>query len=118
MVNDDSHESDQVFRALSDPTRRAILALLAAEGEPTAGDIATQFPSIGRTAVSAHLRVLRDARLISEVRDGKHRRYRLGPNRAATAITFLQQIYAQSLPSDEPSARTAGQDGARRTGSV
>jgi DNA-binding transcriptional ArsR family regulator len=116
-VNDDNHESDQVFRALSDPTRRAILALLAAEEEPTAGDIATEFPSIGRTAVSAHLRVLRDARLISEVRDGKHRRYRLGPNRAATAITFLQQIYAQSLPSDEASARTAGQDGVRRTGS-
>lgn len=117
MVNGNSHESDQVFRALSDPTRRAILALLAAEQEPTAGDIAAEFPSIGRTAVSAHLRVLRDARLISEIRDGKHRRYRLGPNRAVAAITFLQQIYAQALPSDEVDALPARQSGARHMGS-
>ncbi|MFI7501884.1 ArsR/SmtB family transcription factor [Streptomyces sp. NPDC049687] len=101
---DQSHESDLVFRALNDATRRAILALLASENEPTAGDIAAAFPSLGRTAVSAHLRVLRDAQLVSEVRDGKHRRYRLGPNRADAAIAFLRQIYEQSLPKDRQAA--------------
>ncbi|MCW7945216.1 hypothetical protein AAW14_25120 [Streptomyces hygroscopicus] len=98
---DQSHESDLVFRALNDATRRAILALLASEHEPTAGDIAAAFPAIGRTAVSAHLRILRDAQLVSEVRDGKRRRYRLGPNRADAAIAFLRQIYEQSLPAGD-----------------
>ncbi|WP_159050196.1 ArsR/SmtB family transcription factor [Streptomyces sp. MMG1533] len=110
---DHSHESDLVFRALNDATRRAILALLASEHEPTAGDIAAAFPAIGRTAVSAHLRVLRDAQLVSEIRDGKHRRYRLGPNRADTAIAFLRQIYEQSLPTDQGVAADRPEGGPR-----
>jgi DNA-binding transcriptional ArsR family regulator len=102
-----------VFRALNDGTRRAILTLLASESEPTVGDIAAEFPSLGRTAVSAHLRVLRDAQLVSEVRDGKHRRYRLGPNRADAAIAFLREIYAQSLPAGEVAAESDRRGGLR-----
>ena len=66
--------------------------------EPTAGDIAAAFPAIGRTAVSAHLRTLRDARLVSEVRDGKHRRYRLGPNRADAAMRSCARSMSSRCP--------------------
>jgi DNA-binding transcriptional ArsR family regulator len=88
--------TSQEFMALADPTRRAILRLLKSTHISTAGEIAAAFPAVGRTAVSAHLRVLRNARLVSEVRDGKYRRYSLGPNRAAEVVAFLQDIYAES----------------------
>ncbi|HEY2069174.1 MAG TPA: metalloregulator ArsR/SmtB family transcription factor [Rhizomicrobium sp.] len=64
-----------VFRALSDPTRREILALLR-QGHQPAGAIARAFP-VSRPAISKHLRVLRDARLVAEVRQGRERLYQL-----------------------------------------
>ena len=66
-----------VFQAVSDPTRRAILDLLAG-GEKTAGDLVAPFP-ISQPAVSQHLRVLREADLVRERRDGRRRIYRLNP---------------------------------------
>lgn len=92
-----ARESDIVFRALADPTRREILAYLGGQELPTVGDIAKQFPRLGRTAVSSHLRILRDATLVEEMRDGQSRRYSLVPNRADTAISFLQQLYSDTV---------------------
>lgn len=66
-----------VFRALSDPTRLAILAQLHA-GDATAGDLASGF-RMSRPAVSRHIRVLRTARLVRERRDGRNRIYTLVP---------------------------------------
>lgn len=60
---------DATFHALSDPTRRAILARLA-EGEATVGELAVPFP-ISRPAVSKHLRVLERAGLVDRTRDGR-----------------------------------------------
>lgn len=57
---------DTTLRAVSDPTRREILGLLAA-GPQRAGDIALHFPRLSRPAVSRHLRVLREAGLVGEV---------------------------------------------------
>jgi DNA-binding transcriptional ArsR family regulator len=54
------------LKAIADPTRRAILDLLAQEGARRAGDIAHNFPDITRPGVSKHLRVLREAGLIRE----------------------------------------------------
>lgn len=54
------------LKAIADPTRRAILDLLAQEGAQCAGDIAGNFPDITRPGVSKHLRVLREAGLIGE----------------------------------------------------
>ncbi len=51
-----------MFVALSDPTRRAILELLASRGELTATDIYEQF-SVSPQAISQHLKVLREAKL-------------------------------------------------------
>src|SRR5258706_1001329 len=65
--------SDNVFRAIADPTRRAILDRLRA-GPANAGALAADFRS-SRPAISKHLRVLRDARLVADRRVGGERGY-------------------------------------------
>ncbi len=57
-----------VFRALADPTRREILALLR-DGPMTSGDIAGRFP-VAWATISRHLGILRDADLVLSTRDG------------------------------------------------
>ena len=64
-----------VFRAVADPTRRAILDLLA-EGELAVKDLQPAF-RISQPGLSQHLRVLREAGLVSERRAGRLRIYRL-----------------------------------------
>ena len=64
-----------VFKALADPTRREILALLRDRRRP-AGEIAARF-SVSRPAISKHLRLLRQARLVVETRQGRERLYQL-----------------------------------------
>lgn len=68
-------QSEHVFRALADPTRRAILARLRS-GQVAAGEIAAGF-RVSRPAISRHIRILRRARLVSERRDGRNRFYTL-----------------------------------------
>ena len=66
-----------VFHAVADPTRRAILDRLRTGGVAVA-ELAAGF-DMTRPAVSKHLRVLREARLVREDRDGRQRIYRLAP---------------------------------------
>jgi DNA-binding transcriptional ArsR family regulator len=72
-----THSADRAFAALADPTRRALLDLLRAGGQP-AGQIAQSFP-ISRPAISKHLRLLRRANLVREHRRGRHRFYEINP---------------------------------------
>src|SRR5450755_862757 len=65
------------FRAIADPTRRAILDRLRA-GPANAGTLAADFQS-SRPAVSRHLRVLREARLVVDTRIGRERLYAVNP---------------------------------------
>ncbi len=65
----------ETFKALSDPTRRAILDLLKT-GAQTAGEIGAHFDMTGAT-VSHHLSVLKDAGLVSDERRGKFICYEL-----------------------------------------
>jgi DNA-binding transcriptional ArsR family regulator len=60
-----------VYRALADPTRRAILDLLRSGNQPV-GSIARSF-RISRPAVSKHLSVLREANLVIETKEGRQR---------------------------------------------
>ena len=69
--------SEDVFRAIADPTRRAILDRLRA-GPANAGALAADFRS-SRPAVSKHLKVLRDARLVIDTRVGRERLYTVDP---------------------------------------
>src|SRR5687768_2749173 len=66
-----------VFRAIADPTRRAILDRLRAGPAPV-NALADDFEQ-SRPAVSKHLKVLREAKLVSEERVGRERLYRLEP---------------------------------------
>jgi DNA-binding transcriptional ArsR family regulator len=65
------------FRAIADPTRRAILDRLRA-GPANAGALAADFQS-SRPAISQHLKVLRDARLVIDERIGRERIYTVNP---------------------------------------
>jgi DNA-binding transcriptional ArsR family regulator len=58
------------FRALGDPVRQRMLALLEAAGERCVSDIAGHF-ELSQPAISHHLRILRDARLVTARRRGK-----------------------------------------------
>jgi DNA-binding transcriptional ArsR family regulator len=69
--------AQDVFRAIADPTRRAILDRLRAGPAPV-NALASDF-SQSRPAISKHLRVLREARLVTEERDGRERVYSLSP---------------------------------------
>ena|SRR5882757_1240829 len=69
--------STDVFRAIADPTRRAILDRLRA-GPANAGALAADFRQ-SRPAISKHLRVLREARLIIDTRIGRERVYVVDP---------------------------------------
>jgi DNA-binding transcriptional ArsR family regulator len=75
---------DATFAALADPTRRAILARLAA-GEATVGELAAPF-AMTQPAISKHLKVLERAGLVARGRDAQRRpcRLRAQPLKAAT----------------------------------
>jgi DNA-binding transcriptional ArsR family regulator len=72
-----AHAYADVFRAVADPTRRAILDRLRAGPAPV-NALAEDFRH-SRPAISKHLRVLRQARLVSETRVGRERHYQLQP---------------------------------------
>jgi DNA-binding transcriptional ArsR family regulator len=64
-----------VFQAIADPTRRRLLELVS-DGERPVNMLADAFP-MSRPAISQHLRVLRQAGLVTERKVGRERRYRL-----------------------------------------
>ena len=78
---------DRVFRALADATRRRILDHLA-DGEATVTDLMAD-AAMTQSAVSQHLRVLRDAALVEERRAGRHRVYSLRPEPLRAARDWL-----------------------------
>ena len=84
--------------ALSDPTRRRIVELLA-EGEASAGELAAQF-STSRPAVSRHLRVLREQGLVAVRSEAQRRLYSLDPTPLAELDAWLgryRSFWAQRL---------------------
>ena len=75
MNSSDQDPLDRVFHALADPTRRAILVRLA-RGPATVGQLAEPFAT-SLPAISRHLKVLVEAAMIHNQRDGKRRRCQL-----------------------------------------
>lgn len=78
------------FVALADPTRRRIVEMLA-RGALSAGDIAQRF-AVSRSAVSQHLKVLRDAGLVSVSTAGQQRIYELDPGGLVELEEWLDRI--------------------------
>jgi DNA-binding transcriptional ArsR family regulator len=77
-----------VFHAIADPTRRALLDRLRA-GPANAGALAADFKS-SRPSISRHLRVLREARLIAATQVGRERVYTVSPIPLQTVAGWLE----------------------------
>jgi DNA-binding transcriptional ArsR family regulator len=97
--------AEQVFAALADPTRRAILAALASGGPATATDLAGRLP-ISRQAIAKHLGLLADAGLVlAEPGERRRVRYRLHSAPMQVAQQFLAAL---ARDWDGPLAALAG----------
>jgi DNA-binding transcriptional ArsR family regulator len=86
---------ETALRALSDPGRRRILTLVRDE-EHSAGEIAAQF-TVSWPAVSQHLRVLKEAGLVTERREGTKRLYRARPEGLDDVRAFLDEFWDDKL---------------------
>jgi DNA-binding transcriptional ArsR family regulator len=88
-----------MFDALADPTRRNILELLATSGELTATAIYEQFP-VSPQAISQHLKILREAKLVVMEKHAQKRLYRLNPQTLSQFeawVTQMQQRWEESF---------------------
>ena len=84
--------AERVFGALADPTRRSVLAMLAASGPATATDLATRLP-VTRQAIAKHLALLSDAGLVTaEPGERRRVRYRLNSAPMQVAQQFLAAL--------------------------
>jgi DNA-binding transcriptional ArsR family regulator len=85
----------EVFEAIAQPTRREILRLLAG-GELSAGEVASRF-AVTQPAISQHLKVLREAGLVNERRDGTRRLYRVRREGLTDLHSFLADFFDDGL---------------------
>ena len=90
--------------ALGDPTRRTIFELLGVEPR-SVGDLAGELP-VSRPAVSQHLKVLKDAGLVSESRVGTRRVYRVEPEAVAELRTYFDEFWTQALAAFKTAAES------------
>jgi len=100
MVKYSNDSLNSTFGALSDPTRRAILARLA-KGEAQVTELAEPF-GISLPAVSKHLRVLEQAKLIERHKDGRVHRFTINPKPLQSAHSWIEryeQFWTEQLAS-------------------
>ena len=82
------------FDALGDPNRRAIVELLG-RGDRSVRELADELP-ISRPAVSRHLRVLKDAGLVTDRAEGTRRLYRLHDEGIDAVRAYLEQVWGEA----------------------
>ena len=87
--------ADRAFSALYDPTRRAVLERLRAGPRPV-GEIARGLP-VTRPAVSQHLKVLKEAGLVSDRSEGTRRIYHIDPKGLGAMRAWLDQFWDCAL---------------------
>ncbi len=85
----------RVFAALADPTRRAVFERIA-ERAQSVGALAAQLP-VSRPAVSQHLKVLKDAGLVTDEAHGASRIYRIDPHGLGPIRRWLDEQWGRSL---------------------
>jgi len=93
----DPNRASDGWGALADGTRRAIVSRLA-DGPQAVGQLAAGLP-VSRSAVSQHLKVLKDAGLVSERAAGTRRVYRLNPSAVAALRDQLDTFWQRALAS-------------------
>src|SRR6266513_4619316 len=84
----------QALQALGDPTRRSVLEELR-DGPRAVGEIAAKLP-VSRPAVSQHLRVLKEAGLVTERRNGTRRLYRLNPDGLDELRRYVEDYWSDA----------------------
>jgi DNA-binding transcriptional ArsR family regulator len=85
---------DNVFAALGDPGRRALVEAVAARGNATATELAAELP-VSRQAVSKQLTTLADAGLLHATRAGRETRYEVTPGPLEDAVAWMVDVGAQ-----------------------
>jgi DNA-binding transcriptional ArsR family regulator len=90
------------LQALGDPTRRAVLEQLR-DGPRAVGEIAAELP-VSRPAVSQHLRVLKEAGLVTERQNGTRHLYRVDPDGLAELREYLEGFWEEALASFKAAA--------------
>lgn len=81
--------ADAVFKALADPTRRAIFERLARDGEQTVHAL-TDRSGVSQPAVSKHLGVLKHAKLVRDRREGRETHYSAHPRALAPLVDWIR----------------------------
>ena len=94
------------FDALGDPTRRAIFERLA-RGPTAVGELARELP-VTRPAVSQHLRVLKQAGLVSDQRDGSRRLYAVDLDGVEAMRAYLESFWTDALAAFKRAAERKG----------
>ena len=117
-VQPSGEEAGDPFAALGDPHRRRILRLLG-DRDLSVAEIAAELP-ISRPAVSRHLRLLKEAGLVTEEPEGTRRIYRLHERGVAAVREYLEQVWGESaarfrLWAENTAEQPAGQAGEDRS---
>lgn len=94
----------EAISALGDPTRRAVFERLRS-GPQAVGDLAAGLP-VSRPAVSQHLKVLRDAGLVVEHREGTRRIYALAPAGMLELRAYFDELWGHALAAFKAAAET------------
>lgn len=103
---------EDALKAIAEPHRRQILRLVWQQ-ELSAGEVASRFP-LTRPAVSIHLRVLKNAGLVAERRQGTRRLYRARPEGLAGLRAFLEEFWTDSLAQLKTAAEAEQQRSSER----
>jgi DNA-binding transcriptional ArsR family regulator len=101
------------FRGMADPTRRALLAHLT-DRPHGATELADHF-DVSRPAISKHLRVLREARLVRERREGRNRIYELDSTGIETLRLYFERFWSDALAAFKRGAEQAGAETTTKT---
>lgn len=96
------------LNALADPTRRTIFERVA-EHPRSVGELADGLP-VSRPAVSQHLRVLKEARLVSDHRDGNRSIYQVDPDGLAVLRAYLDQFWTRALTAYKAAVEQRGEE--------
>jgi len=94
--------------ALGDATRRAVFELLA-EGPRPVGEIANELP-VTRPAVSQHLKVLKEAGLVTDRQEGTLRLYQLNPDGVGALRAYFDRFWNRSLAAFKAAVEQANEE--------
>ncbi|MCK0471647.1 helix-turn-helix transcriptional regulator [Halalkalibacter sp. APA_J-10(15)] len=92
-----TNEKRDVFVAIADPTRRKLIRILANTDELPLHELTPHF-HMGRTAISKHLMILREANLVTNRKSGRETKYRLNPEPLQEVrdwLSFYEQFWSE-----------------------